>query len=66
MNIPQPCIILRAKSLLMMKRSNNRYMFFCFGNKTLSKTPYCLSASEASEVQRQLVDYLQRGFIQPS
>ena len=36
------------------------------GSKPISKPPYRLSASEASEVERQLADYLQRGFIKPS
>ena len=34
------------------------------GSRPISKPPYCLSAREASEVERQqLADYLQRGFI---
>ena len=36
------------------------------GNKPVNKQPYRLSASEASEVERHLADYLKRGFIQPS
>ena len=36
------------------------------GSKPLSKPPYRLSASEASEVECQLADYLKRGFIQPT
>ena len=36
------------------------------GSKPLSKPPYLLNASEASKVERQLADYLQCGFIQPS
>ena len=36
------------------------------GSKLVSKPPYRLSASEASEVERQLADYLERGFIKPS
>ena len=36
------------------------------GSKPLSKPPYHLSASEATEVERQLANYLQRVFIQPS
>ena len=36
------------------------------GSKPISKPPYRLSASEASEVERQLADYVQRGFIRPS
>ena len=35
-------------------------------SKSISKPPYRLSASEASEVERQLADYVQRGFICPS
>ena len=33
------------------------------GSKPLSKPPYCLSASEASEVKKLLADYLLQGFI---
>ena len=33
------------------------------GSKPISKPPYRLSASEASKVERQLADYLERGFI---
>ena len=36
------------------------------GSKPVNKPPYRLSASDASEVERQLADYLERGFIQPS
>ena len=36
------------------------------GSKPISKPPYRLNASEASEVERQLEDYVQRGFIRPS
>ncbi len=35
-------------------------------SKPVSRPPYRLSAAEASEVERQLTDYLERGFIQPS
>ena len=36
------------------------------GSKPINKPPYHLSASEASEVERQLANYFQCGFIQPS
>ena len=36
------------------------------GSKPISKPPYRLSASEASKVESQIADYLQRGFIKPS
>ena len=36
------------------------------GKKPVSKPPYRMSASESQEVERQLVDYLARGFIRPS
>ena len=36
------------------------------GSKPVSRPSYRLSVSEASEVERQLADYLQRGFIRPS
>lgn len=36
------------------------------GCKPVSRPPYRLSASEASEVEKQLADYVQRGFIRPS
>ena len=36
------------------------------GSKPLSKPLYRFSASKASEVERQLADYLQHGFIQLS
>ena len=32
----------------------------------MSKPPYRMSASESQEVERQLADYLKRGFIRPS
>ena len=35
-------------------------------SKPVSKPPYRLSATKASEVERQLADYLGRGFIRPS
>ena len=36
------------------------------GTKPISKPPYRLSHSEAAEVERQLADYLSKGFIRPS
>ena len=36
------------------------------GAKPISRPPYWLSVSEASEVECQLADYLKCGFIQPS
>ena len=33
------------------------------GSKPVSRPPYRLSASEASEVEKQLADLIQRGFI---
>ena len=36
------------------------------GSKPISKPPHHLNASEASEVEWQLADYVQRGFIWPS
>ena len=36
------------------------------GKKPVSKPPYRMSASESQEVERQLADYLARGFIRPS
>ena len=36
------------------------------GKKPVSKPPYRMSASELQEVERQLADYLARGFIRPS
>ena len=35
----------------------------CWGSKLVSQSTYRLSASEASKVEKQLVDYLLRGFI---
>ena len=36
------------------------------GSKPISKPPYRMSAREASEVEKQLEEYIQRGFICPS
>ena len=36
------------------------------GSKPVSCPPYRLSASEASKVEKQLADLIQRGFIQSS
>ena len=36
------------------------------GSKPISKPPYRMSAREASEVEKQLGEYIQRGFIRPS
>ena len=35
-------------------------------SKPVSRPPYRLSAAEAREVECQLADYLERGFIQPN
>ena len=36
------------------------------GSKPISKPPYRMSTSKASEVEKQLGEYMQQGFIHPS
>ena len=50
---------------LLSKRQVQHGIDVVQGSKPVSKPPYRLSAAEASEVERQLTDYLKRGFIQP-